>query len=91
VETAHALASAGAHVTLAVRNISDGRRAAADIRNSTGSGHIDTRHLDLADLLSTRQQHAGCGNCRTTSRHNALIRSERKIQRIEARPRRSCR
>lgn len=27
-----------------------------------------------------RQQHEGCGNCRTTSRHNALNRPECKIQ-----------
>src|SRR3954465_11267356 len=44
---ARALARAGAHVVLAVRDLSRGRDAAASIEGST-----DVRRLDLADLAS---------------------------------------
>ena len=49
VETARALAAAGADVTLAVRNIEAGQRAAADITASTGNEGILVAPLDLAD------------------------------------------
>ncbi|MET8837094.1 SDR family NAD(P)-dependent oxidoreductase [Micromonospora sp. NPDC004540] len=52
VETARALASAGADVTLAVRNPDAGHRAAADITGSTGNDRILVAPLDLADLGS---------------------------------------
>ena len=52
VDTAQALASAGAAVTLAVRNTDAGERAAAQIRNATEHGRVDVRPLDLADPAS---------------------------------------
>ncbi|MCW2996429.1 MAG: short-chain dehydrogenase/reductase [Conexibacter sp.] len=51
VETARALASAGAAVTLAVRNASAGARVAAEITASTGTA-VSVGALDLADLAS---------------------------------------
>src|ERR1700754_4888240 len=48
-ETARALASAGAQVTLAVRSTDAGERAAADIRAVTGRDDIRVAHVDLAD------------------------------------------
>ena len=52
VETARALASAGAAVTLAVRNTDAGERAATQISNATGNDSVDVRPLDLADPAS---------------------------------------
>ena len=54
VETARALASAGATVTLAVRDTSAGHRAAASIRESTGKSEVRVVELDLSDLASVR-------------------------------------
>jgi len=54
VETARALADAGAAVTLAVRNTEAGERVAAEIRESTGNGAITVGALDLSDLTSAR-------------------------------------
>jgi NAD(P)-dependent dehydrogenase (short-subunit alcohol dehydrogenase family) len=51
-ETARALASAGAQVTLAVRDLTAGRAAAAAITATIGYPAIDVRALDLADLGS---------------------------------------
>ncbi|MEU4478778.1 SDR family NAD(P)-dependent oxidoreductase [Micromonospora sp. NPDC023966] len=52
VETARALAAAGADVTLAVRNTEAGQRAATDITGTTGNDRILVAPLDLADLGS---------------------------------------
>ncbi len=52
VETARALAAAGASVALAVRNTSYGDRVAAEIRDSTGNGSIGIGVIDLSDLSS---------------------------------------
>jgi NAD(P)-dependent dehydrogenase (short-subunit alcohol dehydrogenase family) len=52
VETARALASAGAEVTLAVRNTDAGSRTAKDITASTGNERVQAAALDLADLAS---------------------------------------
>ncbi|MGN9804295.1 SDR family NAD(P)-dependent oxidoreductase [Micromonospora sp. L32] len=52
VETARALAAAGAEVTLAVRNLDAGQRAAADITDTTGNDRILVAPLDLADQSS---------------------------------------
>jgi NAD(P)-dependent dehydrogenase (short-subunit alcohol dehydrogenase family) len=52
VETARALADAGAAVTLAVRNTESGERVAADIRDGTGNGAVTVGALDLSDLSS---------------------------------------
>jgi NAD(P)-dependent dehydrogenase (short-subunit alcohol dehydrogenase family) len=49
VETARALASAGAAVTLAVRNTDVGERTASAIGDATGNHAVDVRPLDLAD------------------------------------------
>ncbi|SCL37819.1 NAD(P)-dependent dehydrogenase, short-chain alcohol dehydrogenase family [Micromonospora rhizosphaerae] len=49
VETARALAAAGADVTLAVRNPEAGQRAATDIAGTTGNDQILVAPLDLAD------------------------------------------
>src|SRR5947209_13623374 len=52
VETARALASAGAEVTLAVRNIKAGAATAADITDTTGNAAVHFEELDLADPRS---------------------------------------
>jgi NAD(P)-dependent dehydrogenase (short-subunit alcohol dehydrogenase family) len=52
VETARALADAGAAVTLAVRNTETGERVAAEIREGTGNGAVTVGALDLSDLSS---------------------------------------
>jgi NAD(P)-dependent dehydrogenase (short-subunit alcohol dehydrogenase family) len=52
VETARALAGAGAEVTLAVRNTDAGEHAATEIRESTGNDRVQVKPLDLADLGS---------------------------------------
>lgn len=54
VETARALAGAGASVTLAVRDTAAGERVAADIRAGTGNDGVDVRALDVSDLTSVR-------------------------------------
>jgi len=52
VETARALAAAGADVTLAVRNIDAGHRTASDIAATTGNKHVHVEQLDLIDQAS---------------------------------------
>ena len=52
VETARALAMTGAEVTLAVRDLDAGRRAADDITASTGNDQVLVSPLDLANLGS---------------------------------------
>ncbi|MGX4652919.1 SDR family NAD(P)-dependent oxidoreductase [Micromonospora sp. SCSIO 07396] len=52
VETARALAAAGADVTLAVRDLDAGQRAARDITASTGNDRLLVAPLDLADQAS---------------------------------------
>jgi NAD(P)-dependent dehydrogenase (short-subunit alcohol dehydrogenase family) len=52
VETARALASAGADVTLAVRDVGAGDRVAADIAATTGNSKLHVERLDLADQAS---------------------------------------
>jgi NAD(P)-dependent dehydrogenase (short-subunit alcohol dehydrogenase family) len=54
VETARALAQAGAAVTLAVRSPGAGEAAAADINRAAGAGLASVGSLDLADLASVR-------------------------------------
>ncbi|EFL27041.1 short-chain dehydrogenase/reductase family oxidoreductase, partial [Streptomyces himastatinicus ATCC 53653] len=49
--TAKALAGAGAHVVLAVRDPERGEAASATVRRSGAvSGSVEVRRLDLADL-----------------------------------------
>lgn len=52
VETARALASAGARVTLAVRDIQAGARVAGDIIAATGNTNVLVERLDLSDQTS---------------------------------------
>jgi NAD(P)-dependent dehydrogenase (short-subunit alcohol dehydrogenase family) len=59
METARALASAGAEVTLAVRNVAAGERAAADIIDSIGNKQVLVALLDLADQASVAAFVAG--------------------------------
>ncbi|GHO71464.1 oxidoreductase [Ktedonobacter sp. SOSP1-52] len=54
VETARALAQAGAEVMLAVRNTNVGEQTAENIRQTTGNQHIHVGQLDLSDLHSVR-------------------------------------
>jgi NAD(P)-dependent dehydrogenase (short-subunit alcohol dehydrogenase family) len=54
IETARALAGAGAEVTLAVRNRDAGERTAEDIIATTGNKQILVAELDLADQASVR-------------------------------------
>jgi NAD(P)-dependent dehydrogenase (short-subunit alcohol dehydrogenase family) len=51
-ETARALAGAGAQVTLAVRDVQEGRRTAAELVAATGNEEIRVAPLDLADRKS---------------------------------------
>ena len=53
IETARALAGAGATVTLAVRRTGDGEEGARDIRSSTGNDKVTVDHLELVDPAST--------------------------------------
>ncbi len=50
VETARALAHAGAQVTLAVRDLKAGERVAADLARTSGRDDVAVAFLDLADL-----------------------------------------
>src|SRR6476646_8126370 len=52
IETARALAGAGARVTLAVRNTGAGAIAAADIASTTGRDDISVAALDVTDPAS---------------------------------------
>ena len=61
IETARALAEAGAEVTLAVRNKAAGEAAAADI-NRTAEGRADVGALDLSDLASVTAFAAAWGD-----------------------------
>ena len=54
VETARALASAGAEVTLAVRDVAAGARVADRIAASTGNAAVRVEQLELADQSSIR-------------------------------------
>jgi NAD(P)-dependent dehydrogenase (short-subunit alcohol dehydrogenase family) len=52
VETARALASAGAETLIAARDLAAAERVAADIRTSTGSQAVTVAQLDLLDRAS---------------------------------------
>jgi NAD(P)-dependent dehydrogenase (short-subunit alcohol dehydrogenase family) len=55
IETARALARAGAEVTLAVRNVDAGRVVAAEIAATTQNADVRVAYLDLADLESVAE------------------------------------
>jgi NAD(P)-dependent dehydrogenase (short-subunit alcohol dehydrogenase family) len=59
VETARALAAAGAEVTLAVRNTEAGAKTAADITTTTRNAAVHVMELDLADPRSVAAFGAG--------------------------------
>jgi NAD(P)-dependent dehydrogenase (short-subunit alcohol dehydrogenase family) len=59
VETARALAGAGAAVTIAVRKTGDGETVAADIRASTGNDQVTVEPLELTDHASIDALAAG--------------------------------
>jgi NAD(P)-dependent dehydrogenase (short-subunit alcohol dehydrogenase family) len=59
IETARALASAGADVTLAVRNLEAGQLTAEDIIHGTGNKQVLVAPLDLADQASVAALAAG--------------------------------
>lgn len=52
VETARALAKAGARVTIAVRDITKGEEVAKQIRESTNNSNVEAEKLDLSSLDS---------------------------------------
>ncbi len=52
VETARALAAAGAEVVLGVRRLDAGKKVAEELRRTTGNGAIEAALLDLSDLES---------------------------------------
>lgn len=54
IETARALARAGARVILPVRSRAAGEDAAADIRKTTGNDRVGVADMDLADWASVR-------------------------------------
>jgi NAD(P)-dependent dehydrogenase (short-subunit alcohol dehydrogenase family) len=54
VETARALAKAGADVTLAVRNSTAGAAVADDIKHTANTPHVFVGTLDLSDLVSVQ-------------------------------------
>lgn len=55
LETSKALASAGANVTLAVRNLAQGETAAIELRSAYPQASLQVKQLDLADLSSVRR------------------------------------
>jgi len=55
METARALAAAGARVTIAARKLEDGAKAAAAINADFPNKRVQVRQLDLASLASVRQ------------------------------------
>jgi NAD(P)-dependent dehydrogenase (short-subunit alcohol dehydrogenase family) len=59
IETARALAGAGAEVTLAVRNTEAGKQTAEDIIAATGNKLVYVAPLDLADQVSVAVLAAG--------------------------------
>jgi NAD(P)-dependent dehydrogenase (short-subunit alcohol dehydrogenase family) len=59
IETARALAGAGAEVTLAVRNLEAGAQTAEDIVATTGNKQVLVAPLDLADQASVASFVAG--------------------------------
>ncbi len=54
IETARALAAAGADVTLPVRNPEKGETVAAEIRATTSNKQVHVAELDLSDFASAR-------------------------------------
>ena len=54
-ETARAMATKGAHIIIAARDVAKGEEAAKTVRDATGSDKVDVIECDLASLDSVRQ------------------------------------
>jgi NAD(P)-dependent dehydrogenase (short-subunit alcohol dehydrogenase family) len=65
IETARALAGAGAEVTLAVRDVDAGARTAADIAATTGNRGVHVGRLELSEQGRSRPSSRG-GTARCT-------------------------
>ncbi len=52
VETARALAQAGARVVIGSRDLHKGEQVAQDVRQSTGNPHVEVEQLELSSLAS---------------------------------------
>ena len=84
VETARALAAAGASVTLAVRDTSTGDRVAAEIRDSTGNANVTVGALDLSDLSSVATfAHTWSGPLHILVNNAGMTRNSRQRSRIK--------
>src|SRR4051812_18336745 len=66
VETARALAAAGADVVLGVRRLDAGRGIASQIAESTGNSAVQAAALDVADLARSGTSLPGSPRCRCT-------------------------
>lgn len=84
VETARALASAGAQVTLAVRDLTAGARAAADISATTDNRDVHIAPLDLADQSSVAAFVAAWGGPLDILVNNAGVMASRNSARRRA-------
>ena len=73
IETARALAAAGAEVTLAVRNTESGQNIAMEIIQSTRNPAVFVRRLDLADQSSQFATNFLGHFALTIGLHNALV------------------
>ena len=67
VETARALAGAGAAVTLAVRRPADGEKVAEDIRSSTGNDEVRRRAPRAHRPMPASPRSRRAGKVRSTS------------------------
>ena len=86
LETARTLATAGAQVTLAVRNTDTGQRAAANIQATTGRDDVGVTHLDLTDRSTIELDTFGNDEGRTelaASRARVVAASDLARRRIE--------
>jgi len=82
-ETARALASAGAEVTLAIRNIRAGELAAAEMRTRTGNLSIVVAPLDLTDRASIASFTAAWRGPVQMLINNAEVVAPRELTRID--------
>jgi hypothetical protein len=93
IETARALASAGADVTLAVRDLAAGARVAEDLRATTQNAAVDVRRLDLADLGSVSEfsmpprspwnRQSACPRCAVHGVGSVTPREQRGVEDVE--------
>jgi len=81
IETARALAEAGAEVTLAVRRVDVGEEVATELRGSTGNRAVLVKRLDLSDQASIRAFVAGWEGSLHVLVNNAGIMALPKIER----------